>query len=118
MFVCYVRGAIIAPLSAFKTHISCHAYNSELTRPIRCCQGSCNASFVKPYNFLRDVKAFHSEDGQDPGIRQSPSVSCDVASYAVSDMPLSIANQTSFFDSNDVGLLNTVKQEGTALVAA
>lgn len=118
MFVCYVCGAITAELSAFSAHISCHAYNSKLTRPIRCCQGSCSASFVKPYNFLRHVKAFHSGDGQNPGVRQSPSVSCDVTSHAVPDMPLSIADESSFLDSNDVGLLDTVKQEGTALVAS
>jgi len=99
MFICYVCGANKALLSAFKAHISCHAYNSELTRPIRCCQGSCNSSFVKPFNFLRHVKAFHSEDS----VAQNPSVTSNVAAHAVPDVPLSIADETSFSDSNDVG---------------
>ena len=82
MFVCYICEANKALFSAFTAHIRCHDYNSKLTRPIRCCQCSCNSSFVKPFNSLRHVKAFHSEDGQDLGV----SVSCDVACHVVPDV--------------------------------
>ena len=78
----YVKPIKLYFLLSRHTYVVTTITPNKLTRPIRCCQCSCNSSFVKPFNSLRHVKAFHSEHGQELGV----SVSCDVACHVVPDV--------------------------------
>jgi len=62
MHNCYVCGLQAAKsVKLFHVHLYRHRDNGDLVMPIMCRQGNCKSSFNQLYNFMRHIKAFHSD---------------------------------------------------------
>lgn len=123
MFWCYICGDGKASLTGFRIHINKHATDYELVRPIKCCQGACKATFVKPYNFFRHLTECHAADqvNENRGTRIF-SVTSGVGQDNGNDNLLDTGNDGDSYGSNDYETtdcsIKAIQHEGTLLVAS
>jgi len=110
MFICYICHSLLASIVLLRSHFNGHAAIGELSLPVKCCQGSCKATFATINNLIRHVRHFHGT------LSSSASVFADNRAT----IETSSSNIVQRKDTDDVSVdwLDKIKLEGTSLVAS
>ncbi|XP_047140689.1 uncharacterized protein LOC124815889 isoform X1 [Hydra vulgaris] len=62
MFICYICGASLKPLSFFQNHLQRHNSIGEIVYPIKCLQNGCKCTFTAFMSLVRHIKCYHNID--------------------------------------------------------